>query len=391
MQLDDTCMTRRERPSSVNYPASIGVDTLLEQAELSGRWVVTEFGAPSVLKWETWDPAAELSNDSVLIRIIVAGLAGADNIQRTGGYPVPQTLKPGFTPGYDCVGEVVALGDAVQQESHVKVGDLVAALCVTRSHATHAILSHTELLPLEPTDDPVKVAALPLNYLTAYGMLMQSGVQLTPGSTILIGSVSGGVGTAVAQLATSLEMGLTMIGTCSPSKFDYVRSLNVTPIDRNAPDLVEQVRALTNGQGVDVAYDAVCSKESIQKSLAATKADVGQVVVIGIMSEIAADGSGIARSVEETLALRLKERTRFFAVGQDHYQDGKWAPGAFLPDFNTILELVRSGKLQPVIAKLFRLSEAVEAHRDLVSGENVKGKMLFIVDEELAAQVAKDF
>ena len=105
-------------------------------------------------------------------------------------------------------------------ESNVKVGDRVAALCVTRSHATHAILSYTELLPIEPSDEPVKVAALPLNYLTAYGILKHSGLQLTPGSSILIGSVNGGVGTAVAQLVTSLEMGIKMIDTCSPSKFE---------------------------------------------------------------------------------------------------------------------------------------------------------------------------
>ncbi|KAF7552317.1 hypothetical protein G7Z17_g4385 [Cylindrodendrum hubeiense] len=351
-----------------------------------GRWVVSEFGTPSVLKWETWDPTSELSGENVLVRIIVAGIAGADNIKRAGGYPVPQTSKPGFTPGYDCVGEVIALGDSVPKESNVKVGDSVAALCVTRSHATHAILSYTELLPIQPTDDPVKVAALPLNYLTAYGMLKHSGVQLTPGSSILIGSVSGGVGTATAQLVTSLNMGIKMIGTCSPSKFDYVKSLGVEPIDRNASDLAEQVRALTGGEGVDVAYDAVCSEESLQTSLAATKADIGQVVVIGIMSEISADGSGIARSVEDTLALRLKERMRFFFIGQDHYQDYKWEPGTFLADFSIIVEKVRSGELEPAIAKLFHLSEAIQAHEDLISGSVVKGKMLFIVDADLAAQ-----
>jgi len=95
----------------------------------------------------------------------------------------------------------------------------------------------------------------------------------------------------------------------------------VEPIDRNAPDLVEQIQALTNGKAVDDAYDAVCSEESIQKSLSATRPGIGQVIVIRVMSEIAADGSGIARSVKDTLALRLKERTRFFAIGQDHYQD----------------------------------------------------------------------
>ncbi|KAJ6142808.1 GroES-like protein [Penicillium samsonianum] len=345
-----------------------------------GHWVVTEFGTPSVLKWESWDPNSEFSADKVLVRIIVVGIAGVDNIQRAGGYPLPQTLKPGFTTGYDCVGEVVALGDSVPRESGLAVGDRVASVCITGAHATHIVLSYTELIRIEHTDDPVKVATLPLNYMTAWGMLKHSGVQLPPGSSILIGSASGGLGTAVAQLVTAFDMDIKMIGTCSPSKFNYLRSLGVEPVDRNAPDLVEQVRALTDGEGVDVAYDGVCSEASLQRSLSATKADVGRVVVFGVMSEIATDGSGMQLSVGEILASRLQPRMSFYGV------DLYYSSNAGLADFYGILEKVRSGKLEPVIAKLFRLSEAVEAHEDLISGSIAKGKMLFIVDADLAAQ-----
>jgi len=158
-------------------PFTLSTTNTSSTPDQPGRWVVTKFGPPSVLKWETWDPTSDLSGGNVLPdRIIVAGLAGADN-PTIGRLFRLSDIHP-FTPGYDCVGEVIALGDAAPQESNVKVGDRVAALCVTRSHATHAILSYTELLPIEPSDDPVKVAALPLNYLTAYGMLKHSGVQL---------------------------------------------------------------------------------------------------------------------------------------------------------------------------------------------------------------------
>jgi len=94
-----------------------------------GRWIVTKFGKPSVLEWESWDPAPEISDDKVLVRIIVAGIAGVDNIQRAGGYPTdPRALQPGFTTGYDLVGEVVALGSSVPRDGVLKVGDHVAAL-----------------------------------------------------------------------------------------------------------------------------------------------------------------------------------------------------------------------------------------------------------------------
>jgi NADPH2:quinone reductase len=249
-----------------------------------GRWIVTSFGTPSVLQWEPWNnPEQSLSpQNNVLIRILVAGIAGVDNIQRCGGYPDPRNAQPGFTTGYDLVGEILALHDSVPPESGLKVGDRVTSLCRYGAHATHIVLPYDDVIRIEHTDDPIKICTLPLNYMTAWGMLKHSGVHLPPGSSILLGSASGGLGTAVAQLVRAFDMGIKMIGTCSPSKFEYVRSLGVEPIDRNAVDLVEQVRKLTGGDGVDVAYDGVCSDESVKNFLAATKADGGRVVVFGV-------------------------------------------------------------------------------------------------------------
>ncbi|KAI0385580.1 NAD(P)-binding protein [Hypomontagnella monticulosa] len=353
----------------------------------AGRWIITKFGGPDVLKWETWDPEAGLPADQVLVRIITAGIAGADNIQRVGGYPDDRCLTPGFTPGYDFVGEVVALGSSLSKDGQLVVGDRVASMCVLGAHATHIILPPSELIRIDYADDPVRVGALPLNYMTAWGMLRRSDVDLKPGSSILIGSVSGGVGTAMSELVHAFDIGIKMIGTCSPSKFDYVKSLGVIPIDRNAPDLVEQVRALTNGEGVDVAYDAVGSEDSLRKSYKATKKDIGHVIVIGIMSEIASDGSGLVQGsladAEALLTSRLQPRMRFWGLVPAYYMPKR---DLWLEDFRTILEKVREGVLVPRIAKLFRLSEAVEAHENLISGTAVKGRMVFVVDEDLATQ-----
>ncbi|OTA52357.1 hypothetical protein K449DRAFT_340870 [Hypoxylon sp. EC38] len=255
--------------------------------------VVSEFGPPEVLKWETWDPYAELSADQALVRIITAGIAGPDNLQRVGGYPDPRSSKPGFTPGYDFVGEVIALGSASPEDS------LLA---------------------------------------------------------------------------------------CSPSKFNYVKSLGVIPVDRNAPDLVEQVLALTNGEGVDVAYDAVGSEDSLRKSHLSTKKDIGVVIAIGIMAEITQDGSGLSQEKFDPNALltaRWQPRMERWSVDQTYYKKMRQV---WMDDFYTILDKVRKGELRPTIAKLLRLSEAVGAHRLLISGTTVKGKMLFLVDEDLATQ-----
>lgn len=222
--------------------------------------------------------------------------------------------------------------------------------------------------------------------MTAWGMLKYSEVNLTPGSSILIGSASGGLGTAVAQLAQAFNLGLKLIGTCSPAKFDYLRSLGVIPIDRNAPDLVSQVHSLTGGVGVDVAYDAVGSDESLLKSYQAVKPETGKVVVVGVMSQINDDGKGLREGqidFQGIIANKLPPRSMFFNLMWHYYLKVR---DQFMEDFMAILGKVRCGELNPQICRVLPLRDAVEAHQALATGNNVKGKMVFAVDEALAAQ-----
>jgi len=56
-------------------------------------------------------------------------------------------------------------------------------------------------------------------------------------------------------------------------------------------------------------------------------------------------------------------------------------------EFRAIMGKVRSGELDPVVAKLLPLSKAVEAHGALISGNTIKGKMLRVVDAEMATEI----
>ena len=349
-----------------------------------GRWFVSEFGPPSVLKWEVLDPLPTPSSDDVLVSIFVSGVSGADNLQRVGGYPDPRCKRPGFTLGYDFVGEIKELGPTVPECLDLSVGDLVASLCTVGAYATHILLPASQLLKLQRVDDPVQMCALPLNYMTAYGLLKRSSVNLTRGSSILIGSASSGVGTAIAQLAEAFNMGLTMYGTCSVSKFDFVESLGVRPIDRRSLDITSQVRELTSGRGVDVAYDAVGSKESLQISHTSSKEGTGQVVCYGVISLIRAGGSGMLPydfDPWKYIQDGNLPRGSVFAVTHDYYYTRK---DLFLQDFQIVAEKVREGKLHPYICKLLPLGKAIEANELLASGEGVRGKMEFVVDLGLA-------
>ena len=75
---------------------------------------------------------------------------------------------------------------------------------------------------------------------------------------------------------------------------------------------------------------------------------------------------------------------KYWGVEREYYQDTR---DMWLQDFHAILQKVRNGKLKPEVARLFKLSQAIEANEALVSGAAIKGKMIFVVDEELAIKV----
>jgi NADPH:quinone reductase len=302
---------------------------------------------------------------------------------RAGGYTSdPRTAKAGFTPGYDLVGAVEAIGESSTDDT-ISVGDTVVSLSVIGAHATHIVLPIGDLVKIEETDDLVKVAALPLNYMTAYGMLVRSAFPATSStSSILIGSVAGGVGTAVAQVARMLFPQVKIFGTCSPDKFDFVRSLGVDPIDRHIdpPELPAVVRSLNAGEGVDIAYEATGSEANLRASLATTKDGVGRVIAIGFMGNIKSDGSGMDVQFDPVkFAKENKERVAWFSVTNSYWRAEK---EVFKQDLRDVMvRAVREGRLEPFVGGVYRLEDKVVVDGMLASGKGVRGKLVYAVDE----------
>lgn len=97
------------------------------------------------------------------------------------------------------------------------------------------------------------------------------------------------------------------------------------------------------------------------------------------MGDIATDGSKMHGNAHDILAKRLQPpHITFFVLDVEFQRKPEVA------EFYAIVDKVRSGELEPVVAKLLPLSQAVEAHEMLISGAAIKGKMLFVVDRGLA-------
>ena len=115
--------------------------------DYAGQWVLTAFGNPSVLRWKTFVPRTPLDNQ-VLIRVLVTGISGVDNMMRTGEFPHPLTMKPGFVPGQECVGRIEAIGPDV---SGLRVGEPVVSFCFLGAYATHVLVSADDVIVMSAT------------------------------------------------------------------------------------------------------------------------------------------------------------------------------------------------------------------------------------------------
>src|SRR6185437_1118655 len=110
-----------------------------------------------------------------------------------------------------------------------------------------------KLVPVPAGLDAAEAVAVVLNYITAYQMLQRS-AKAKPGQRMLIHGASGGVGTAMLQLAKLA--GVEMFGTCSAQGATVVRELGGIPIDYKTADFVKEIHRQT-GEGVDAVFDGI--------------------------------------------------------------------------------------------------------------------------------------
>lgn len=201
-----------------------------------------EYGDPDVLHVvEVDEPHA--GPGQVRIKVAAAGVNAIDWKIRAGFMRemIPLDLPAGV--GLDAAGVVDEVGDGVEGAS---VGDAVFG-SGQATYAEYAVLNFWASRP--DVVSPAEAAGYPTPVETAIRILDQVGVQ--PGQSVLVSGASGGVGSAVVQIARA--RGVDVIGTASAANQDYVRSLGATPVVYG-DGLVERVRAVAPS-GVDAALD----------------------------------------------------------------------------------------------------------------------------------------
>ncbi len=364
------------------------------QAQNGGRMqrvIVERYGGPEVVNVID-DEIPRPGPGEVRVKVLAAGVSYTDAMIRAGSYlGVP---KPPFTPGYELVGVVEELGSGC---SPLRVGDLIGTLTVWGADAERVCVLEANAVEMPEGRDPAELMSLVFTHMTAYQLLHRT-AKVRRGESVLVHGAAGRVGTAVLELGA--VAGLRMYGTCSAHDRGAVERLGGVAIDYRSEDFLARVRELTGGEGVDVALDGFGGALSLRSFRALRPG--GRLVVFGHSGTVAhgrKSWPGWMRWYAATAAVSLwgllSPRRRVLVYRIQKLRKGhQWLPVSarrpaspvgggprdpewFREDFRALLNLLREGKIHPVVAERLPLSDARHAHELLESSAD-KGKLVLV-------------
>ncbi len=325
--------------------------------------LIPETGAPEVLQLRD-TPLPALKAGEVLIRNYAGAVNFIDTIIRRG--EMPEGMMPALPhlPGVEGAGVVEGLGEGVEG---ITIGDRVAWMgpIGAGGYGSHAVIAAPYVTRIGDGMDFTDAAALPVNAMTAWHMLVNLGGAAT-GKSVLVHAAAGGVGTMIQHIAKHL--GMKVIASVSTDKVDYARAQGADHvIDYRREDVAARVKELTNGKGVDLSLNPV-SGDTLKSDLDAL-APLGTVVLFGFLAgpPLGTFAEDLTKHFQKSVAVRVSDIYTYF-VNQ---------PQAFNADLARVFDLQQKGVLRPQVTTL-PVAEAVEAHRRLEAGETT-GKLVLSI------------
>jgi len=312
-------------------------------------------GGPEVLK--TVDvPIPQPGPGQILVRHQAVGVNFIDTYHRTGLYPVK--LPSGL--GMEAAGVVEKVGEGV---TRFAVGDpVVYSSGPLGAYAEYNVTSAERAVKPPAGIDAKVAAAVLLKGMTAE-FLVRRCFPLKAGQTALVHAAAGGVGQILVQWAK--HIGATVIATVgSLAKAEVARSLGADHVILyGEQDVPTEVRTITGGRGVEVAYDSV-GAATFEGTLASL-ARRGMFVSYG-------NASGPAPAVEP---LRLQRAGSVFLTRPTLFD--YTATQAELDDSaGALFDLITKGIIKVEVGQTFPLAQAADAHRALESRATVGATVL---------------
>jgi len=293
-------------------------------------------------------PKPRVSEGKVLLRVTAAGITPLDHTILSGHFP---PAKVPLVLGNEGTG-VVEEGGGVDFPAGSRVMFTGPYGVFEDGAYSEWLAVRKEHLCLVPAGvDDVSAAGIPVAYLTAHMALTAAGFQ--PGKTVLAPAIGGSVGNAVTQLARALGAKHAMSSTTNHAKAEQAKVLGFNEvIDTSREKLGDGVRRITGGYGADIVIDGIGG--DVFSDALGTLAPGGSFTTLGY-------SAGRKTTIDVTdLIWKHASITSFVMFTQPQ---AVWANA-----WNTIVALLQSGAIKPIVAKIFPLAEAADALRYLVEG-----------------------
>lgn len=324
-----------------------------------------EFGGPEVLLYrDIPDPKVRI--DQVLVRVKACALNHLDLWVRKG---LPGVNLPHIN-GSDIAGVVEEVGEyvtAVRKGQRVLLAPMVfcnhCAMCtagqqnlcreftvigngVDGGNCELIAVPEVNVVPIPDSLGFEEAASVPLVFLTAWHMLVARS-QIQQGQWVLVLGAGSGVGTAAIQIAKMFNA--TVIATAGDElKMAKARELGADyTIDHYKQKIGEEVRRITGKRGVDIVFEHV-GKATWGESIKSLRPG-GTIVTCGATS-----GPEASFDLRQLFAKQLSFLGSYMGT---------------MGDLHEVLGHVFAGRLKPVVARTFPLSETAEAHRCLESSQ----------------------
>ncbi len=321
---------------------------------------IREPGPPDVLECVS-TALPETGASDVLVRVAAAGVNRPDVLQRQGKYPVPAGAST--FPGLEVAGRVAAAGKDV---TRWKPGDNVMALTHGGGYAEYCSVHEDHCLPVPKPFSMTEAAAIPETFFTVwYNVFMRC--HLTTGETFLVHGGSSGIGTTAIQLARTFDCKvITTAG--SDEKCRFCERLGADKaINYRTEDWQRVVRDYTEGRGVDVLLDMVAGPY-MQKNLD-SMAREGRYVIIAFLQGPSAE-----------LNMRVVLGQRLTITGSTlRPQTTEEKASIANAVARSVLPLLESGEVRPVIDSTFPLADAAAAHELMESSRHI-GKIVLTIE-----------
>lgn len=328
--------------------------------------VLREYGGPENLKWEEV-PAPEPKAGEALIRVGAVSVDIYQSVLRRGGavgVKLPLIMGNGIAGTVSALGanaSGVAVGERVVVCNNVSCGDCRYCrmgrdtLCIGRlilgghrngGYAELVAVPARDCVPL-PESISFEQACLIPNTIGPVLKACSRRADISPGENVLVVGAGGGMGIHAVQAARACG-GRVIAAMRSMRMADAVKAAGADVIvSTHEPDWSEQVRRHTDGWGAQAALDFVANTQTLKGSLDAL-APAGTLVIMGYFPR---------GSVLETPT---------WVFSEERTVTGNRSAGR--RDIEDSIALVKAGRIEPLIARVFPLRDAAAAHQGFEAG-----------------------